>query len=100
VVKRSLSDDIIKGTDRPIPPSTRDLVRLELKIVTVQLTKTGTNSRVAANLRTTFFSTISVNPNFRNCVDLSMPNERACHGGSGKNKFIFVTLKIHEDMLD
>ncbi len=26
VVKRSLSDDIIKGTDRPIPPSTRDLV--------------------------------------------------------------------------
>jgi hypothetical protein len=29
-----------------------------------------------------------------------MPNERARHGGSGKNKFIFVTLKIHEEMLD
>ncbi len=25
MVKRSLSDDIIKGMDRPIPPSTRDL---------------------------------------------------------------------------
>ena len=55
--------------------------------------------RVAANLRTTYFSTISVNPNFRNCVDLSMPNKRACHGGSGKKKIIFVILKIHEDML-
>ncbi len=55
--------------------------------------------RGADNLRNTFLSEIPVGLNFRNCVGLSMPNKRAHLGNSGKNKFIFVTSNIHQDML-
>jgi hypothetical protein len=56
--------------------------------------------REVDNLRTAFSSVISVGLNFRNCDGLSMANKRAHIGNSGKNKFIFVTLNIHQDMLD
>ncbi len=59
----------------------------------VAQTRDGT--RVSDIFRNGFFSVKSVNLSFWKWVGLRVPNETSHPGDSWKNKFIFVTPKIH-----